>query len=87
VPLYRETEEFCAFFGLDPLGLIASGSLLIACAPESSRDIIAALRSEGIPCVRIGEVVGREEGLSMIEKGERKPLRHFDRDEICRLFD
>jgi len=87
VPLYRETEEFCTFFGLDPLGLIASGSLLIACAPESSQDIIVALRAEGIPCAQIGKVVGQEEGLSMIDKGERKPLRLFKRDEICRLFD
>ncbi|HUU26244.1 MAG TPA: AIR synthase family protein [archaeon] len=86
VPLYRETQEFCSFFGLDPLGLIASGSLLIACPPEGAKVIIDTLEAAGTPCVQIGEVVGKDKGLTEIEHGKRKPLRRIDRDEICRLF-
>ena len=86
VPVYSETKYLCAHLGLDPLGLIASGSLLIVCSPEGSGPIADVLQAEGIACTEIGEVVGAEEGLTEIVEGERRALRKFERDEICRLF-
>ena len=86
VPVYSETKDLCAHLGLDPLGLIASGSLLIVCSPEGAGPIADVLQAEGIACTEIGEVVGAEEGLTEIVEGERRALRKFERDEICRLF-
>jgi hydrogenase expression/formation protein HypE len=85
VPVYPETRRFCKFLGLDPLGLIASGSLLVACPPEGERPILEALAGQNIPCARIGEVVPREEGLTEVEGGRRRPLRSFGQDEFCRI--
>ena len=42
VPVSPETERVCALLGADPLGLIASGSLLICCDPAEA----AALAEE-----------------------------------------
>ena len=39
----------CEALGLDPLGLIASGSLLAAVAPGDSEAVVRALNAEGIP--------------------------------------
>lgn len=87
VPVYEETKELCAHLGLDPLGLIASGSLLIVCAPEGVEPITDTLEEAGIACAEIGEIVRAEEGLTEIVGGKRRVLRKFERDEICRLFE
>jgi hydrogenase maturation factor len=82
-----ETALLCAEFGLDPLGLIASGSLLIALAPEDSPGIVECLRKAGIAASVIGKVVDRAEGLQLIRHGQSEPLPVFERDEIARLFE
>ena len=58
IPMYAETREICSDFGLDPLGLIASGSLLIVASPRSAKRIGTAIRRRRIECVEIGRMVG-----------------------------
>ena len=50
-----ETQKICEFFSIDPLRLIASGSLLIAAKPNSTDQIKEALAKEGVPSEVIGE--------------------------------
>ena len=82
-----ETALLCAEFCLDPLGLIASGSLLMALAPEDSAGVGEALRKAGIAASVIGKVVDRTEGLQLIRQDKPEPLPVFERDEIARLFE
>ncbi len=86
IPVFPETEALCSFFGLDPLGVIASGALLIAAEPSSSGRVIDSLRSGGIACTRIGVVKEEAEGLTILRDSERLPLPCFEQDEISRLF-
>ncbi len=86
VKIYPETRAFCEFLGLDPLGLIASGALLIACPGEGEEVIRTSIEKAGIPCSAIGEVVPAEQGVTEVKEDRRVPLPKFDRDEICRLF-
>lgn len=87
VPVFPETRECCAALGLDPLGLISSGSLLIAAAPEGETPILDRLAAAGLPCARIGRLLPAEEGLREVdEQGQMHPLRRFARDELTRLF-
>jgi len=86
IPILPETERFCAEFGLEPLGLIASGSLLIAAPPEGAGRIGAAIRDAGIDCADIGEVVERERGVKMQRDGAWSDLPRYDQDEIAKLF-
>ena len=37
IPLLPETELLCSDFGIDPFGLIGSGSMLIGCASEAKK--------------------------------------------------
>lgn len=83
---YRETEALCAHFGLDPLGTIASGALLIATAPEDTQKVLAALREGGIECEVIGYLTEEKKGLKIMEDGRPRELPLFEVDEIARLF-
>jgi len=87
IPIFPETQRLCAHFGLDALGVIASGALLIACPPEDTQTIIHTLASEGIPTAVIGRAVAREQGCTLLTEEGPKPLPVFARDEIARLFE
>jgi len=50
-----ETLKICEFFKIDPLRLIASGSLLIAAKPSSANRITEALAKKAIPSEIVGE--------------------------------
>jgi hydrogenase maturation factor len=81
-----ETALLCRKLQLDPLGLIASGALLIVAPEGDSARILAALEAEGIPASVIGKVWEKEKGVKMIQGGKVEDLPFFDRDEVARLF-
>ena len=87
VRVLPETATLCKALKLHPLGLLASGALLIAVAVESLSPLLAALRAAGINAEEIGEATPAEEGVSLLTaKGTRKPLPRFERDELARFF-
>jgi len=81
LPILKETKILCQEFGLDPLGVIASGSLLVSLSPRDAPRVIEALEDEGIPCTVIGRVEG--EGVRW-EDGGDLPL--FPQDELTKHF-
>jgi hydrogenase expression/formation protein HypE len=87
IPILPETAALCARFGLDPLGLIASGSLLIACPPAETGAILDALQSAGVVAARVARAVEEEQGCKLLEADAARPLPTFARDEIARLFE
>jgi len=87
ITVLPEGRELCAAFGLDPLGTIASGALLLTLAPADAAIVIHALAREGIDSHFIGQVVPRAEGVTLVAGGRRDPLPEFPRDEITKLFE
>jgi len=88
IPVLPECRVICDHLGLDPLGLIASGCLLISADPDRSEAIIERLRVARIDAVDIGRVVEESEGCFLAGgNGPVEPLPRFDRDELARLFD
>jgi hydrogenase maturation factor len=86
LPIYPETRAFCDALGLDPLGLIASGSLLAAVAPGDADRVVAALESQDIAAHVLGTVRAAP-GVVLHHEGREEALPVFDRDEIARLFE
>lgn len=86
IPLLPDGARLCAAFGLDPLGTIASGALLLAVAPADAERVEAACRSAGITCAAIGAVTERSQGATLVEGGRTRPLPTFPQDEITKLF-
>ncbi len=86
IPVLPLAQKVCTVFGLDPLGAIASGSLLLSVAPESVGNILTALIQAGIPSVEIGIIQpGPARVIARTGYGEQ-PLTRFSRDEIARVF-
>jgi hydrogenase expression/formation protein HypE len=86
IPILEEAALLCRTYGLDPLGTIASGALLIATPAEEALGIQQALQVSNIACAAIGRIVPTSEGVLFNEGGTLQPLPQFIRDEITKLF-
>jgi hydrogenase maturation factor len=87
VPVLHECRAIAGALGLDPLGLIASGCLVMTVSPQHTTQVLAALEGAGIAARRIGKVVEPGRGLALIERDEERPLPRFERDELARFFE
>jgi len=86
IPVLPETRAICEFYGIDPLGLISSGALLVAADPAGRAALAAAAADAQVPLHRIGTLTSPESGLVMIEQGGRHPIPRYDSDEITRVL-
>jgi len=86
IPVLHEGRALCAAFGLDPLGTIASGSLLLAVAASDADRVVEACRGAGIDCTAIGRVTEPSQGVSLVTGGHARPMPTFPQDEITRIF-
>ncbi|RLD51013.1 MAG: hydrogenase, partial [Bacteroidetes bacterium] len=86
IPVFDETRRLCRLLGIDPLGLIGSGSLLICCRPEDGDRLAAGIRAANIRITRIGEVMEGKSGVTAVRDGKFVPWPRFEVDEITRLF-
>jgi len=86
VPILPEAKALCKEYGLDPLGVIASGALLVAVQPEETTALLARYAEAGIPCAYIADLVPPDEGCTMVDAAGRRLLPRYDADEIARLF-
>jgi hydrogenase maturation factor len=86
LPILPESQIVCDALGLDPLGLIASGALLVTVTPKDVSTVITALADEGISATEIGRMTERESGLKMRTRDGVGDLPRFERDELARFF-
>lgn len=86
VPVFTETRRIGRLLGIDPLGLIGSGSLLICCRPDRADRLVAELTQSGIAVADIGEVTDGLPGVEAFENGSPAEWPNFAVDEITRLF-
>jgi hydrogenase maturation factor len=86
IPVYPQTGRICEALGLDPLGLIGSGSLLITCSPVDARTLGARVAAAGIEITEIGAVLEAGQGVEALKEGVLVEWPCFDRDEVSRLI-
>lgn len=86
VPVLPQTRRVCDALAVDPLGLIASGSLLVCCRPEATPRLREVLAGLGVPATVIGRVGEPGAGVSAREAGRPAPWPWFDTDEAARLL-
>jgi hydrogenase expression/formation protein HypE len=85
IPVLELAEKILPRFSIDPLGTLASGSLVVCCEEQSSESILAAWRNNGIEGNLIGKITPGPE-MILIENGISKPLPEFPADEITKIF-
>lgn len=87
IPIFEETRRITQVLGLDPMGLLASGALLIATPGPEADSILSALKREGIQGTHIGRLTERSEGLMATDSaGHTGPLPTFEADELSRAL-
>jgi len=73
IPIYEESQILCETFHLDPLGVIASGALLITASPPEAEKILEKAQGNGITMTRIGCV--KAFGVSFSNYGYPQRIR------------
>ena len=86
IPILEETKAVCELYGLDPLGLLASGSLLLVIDARQIEKLCQIYEKEGIRYRVIGEVVPREKGVKIIERKKELNLSGIYQDELNRIL-
>jgi hydrogenase maturation factor len=86
LPLFPEGEKLCNFLGLNSLGVIASGALLVTCKDGRGRDLAEKVTSEGVPCKVVGNITSQKGKLFLLRGEDVLELPRFDSDEVTRLL-
>jgi hydrogenase expression/formation protein HypE len=86
IPVLPESRRICEIVGIDPMGLIGSGSLLICCGPTAVDALIRRLAAAGIASTVVGEVGSPGCEIQALTNGGPAQWPQFDVDEIARLF-
>ena len=86
VPVLPATRQVCQALELDPMGLLASGALIITLPPGDVPSLLSALDKKGIDGWEIGMMLATEEGLISIGRDGEVELPQFSRDELARFF-
>jgi hydrogenase maturation factor len=83
----QEGKELLSVLGLDPMGTIASGALVLTIAPDDVDVLLSAFQHADVPANVIGAVVPAEQGVTLQRDGRDVPLPTFEVDEIARIFE
>lgn len=84
--VYPETETICEHYGLNPLGVLASGALLVTANPKETSKLTAAMSKAGFRSSVIGKVVPKKKGIRIKRGGRLVRLRRYDSDELTRIL-
>jgi hydrogenase maturation factor len=86
IPIFPETKLLCEHFGLQALGLIASGALLIVGKEKACTQLLPRLHRENITATLIGRVLPPGEGRWLVDGDQRREWPFFRRDEILKIM-
>lgn len=70
IPLGKEQALICQLFGIDPLRSIAAGSMLLACKPEATQNILSLLRDSGVKANKVGLTLEKPDLKIVTPSGE-----------------
>ena len=85
IPFIGVSEKILAAFSMDPLGALASGSLIVCCDPSDADAILAAWAQAGIEGALIGNMTSSQD-IILYRQGSRTPMPLFKADEITKAF-
>ncbi len=86
VPVLPETSAIAGALGLDPLGMLASGSLLAAIRADALEIAERVCRDAGMPFAWIGKLTAPEAGFTLRRGTESAELPAFNTDEVGRAL-
>ncbi len=86
IPVAPLAHDLCAVFGLDPLGVIASGALLATAAPDQVDQLLELWGSAGWQGTVIGRILPQAGHYVALRDGSDVPFPTYAVDEITKLW-
>lgn len=86
LPVSDAPARICEVFNLDPRYCIGAGAMIIACKKESSDEVIARLASHNIPCVEVGQLREKPNGIILVEGDKKTGLVYQETDPYWAAF-
>lgn len=86
IPVGEVQAKVCNVFNLDPRYCIGAGAMIIICEKETSDEVILRLAANNIPCVAVGELCDRINGISLLENEEKTGLDYSEQDPYWSAF-
>ncbi len=84
VHIYEESRILCQEYGMDPLGVIASGALLLTISPSDASRLEVAFQKASIPFQVIGRV---KQGTARVLTKNGREIHPLSRDEILKIYE
>jgi hydrogenase maturation factor len=84
IPLARSTREITNALGVDPLRLIASGSMLMAVTPQRVTNVLAAIKAARVDATVVGKFGGSERVI-LKKDGRKEKVDETVLDELWRI--
>lgn len=84
IPIYPETRKLCNILSINPLGLISSGCLLIACKPDMTDALLDKLAQADIQATAIAVFTEEHPGVAR-PQNPAHVWPSFEVDEIARV--
>lgn len=85
IPILDSAEDILGPFAIDPLGALASGSLLVCCKEDYASRILEAWAKNAIPGAIIGRITSNPD-MILTRGGEKEELPEFETDEITKIY-
>jgi hydrogenase maturation factor len=86
IPVADATQAIADALGVDPLGMLASGSLLAAVPKDRMQAAEAALARAGVPFTWIGKLTPPQTGMRIRAGAAEANLPEFVVDEVARIL-
>lgn len=86
VPLREETATIAQHFGIDPLGMLSSGTMLATISAADVDRVVERCSIEGIQTAVIGKLTSPSSGFHLIENNLSLELPIFQTDEVTRAL-
>ncbi len=87
IAVLPETKRVCEVLDLDPMGVLASGALLLAVESSMLEKVKGAILSQGIEVFEIGEFTENSGQVMVLENGRPTVFPCFQRDEVARALE
>ncbi len=85
IPVFPETQAICNHYHLNPMGLIASGALLIILPANEVEKVLTHLRAQRITATNIGEVTEKGKGVKLLTADGCRDLPLYEQDELTKI--
>jgi hydrogenase maturation factor len=87
IPVLAECRTICDKLALNPLGLLASGALIITLPASETPRVLRELHHNKVEATLIGKVVEAEAGIKIRTGRGVEELPQFRRDELARFLE